>query len=332
MTESRDGSWVQDYSATSRRELLRWWGRPAAAALLLGGFGAILHGRQGRHRPPEPGTAPAPPDWRVDPNASGRMAVSEGPDPAENTRRAVAALGGMGAFVRPGERVALKPNCAWDRRPEQAANTCPEVVAELVRLSLAAGASEVVVTDNTCHDPDRTFARSGIEEAARDAGARILHQGNCKTVDMDLGGGILGVWEVLQPLADADRVINVPLIKHHSLCAATLGMKNWIGAIVGARANLHQKIHLAMAELGAAFRPTLTVVDATRVLTGGGPTGGSLALVRQAGMVAATTDPVAADAWGGSLLDLEPGRLPHLAIAGRMGLGSPDWRSILVGA
>jgi uncharacterized protein (DUF362 family) len=148
------------------------------------------------------------------------------------------------------------------------------------------------------------------------------------TVRLDLRGSQLGPWKVLRPLAEADRVINVPVVKHHSLARATLGMKNWIGALVGLRSRLHQRLPQVTAELGAAFRPTLTVVDATRILTAGGPTGGSLSLVRVLDRVAVATDPVAADAWGGSLLDLGPRELPHLAVAARLGLGTSDWASV----
>jgi uncharacterized protein (DUF362 family) len=184
--------------------------------------------------------------------------------------------------------------------------------------------------DNSCHDPSRVFVRSGIEQAAKSAGGEVAHQRSAGTVKLDLGGTVLGAWEVLEPIARADRVINVPVVKHHSLSRATLGMKNWMGAIVGRRANLHQRIAQSCAELGAAFKPTLTVIDATRVLTGGGPTGGSLALVRADDRIAVSTDQVAADAWGAGLLGLESDDLPHLAIAERLGLGTSDWKAVEV--
>jgi uncharacterized protein (DUF362 family) len=184
------------------------------------------------------------------------------------------------------------------------------------------------VLDNSCHDPQRAFARSGIGPAALDAGAKVLDQDSAGTVRLDLGGTRLGTWEVLRPIAEADRVINVPVVKHHSLARVTVGMKNWIGAVVGRRNSLHQRLAQVTAELGAAFRPTLTVVDATRVLTGGGPTGGSLALVRADDRIAVCTDPVAADAWGAAVLDTGPRDLPHLEIAARLGLGTTDWRSV----
>ncbi len=261
---------IDDYRALGRRDLLRQWGPPTATGLALAALGLGFSGRPGRHRAPDVETLPRPKDWRAQSDAPGRMAATRGQGPAANVRAALAALGGIEAFVKPGERVAIKPNCAWDRTAEQAANTDPELIAELTRLCLAAGAASVIVVDNSCHDPGRSFVRSGIDAAARGAGATTAHQRSAGTVRMDLGGTVLGPWEVLEPVATADRVINVPVVKHHSLSRATLGMKNWFGAVVGNRSNLHQRIAQVCAELGAAFRPTLTVIDATRVLTGGG--------------------------------------------------------------
>jgi uncharacterized protein (DUF362 family) len=256
------------------------------------------------------------------------LVIAGGGGPRANLERALQPFGGMTSFVRTGERVAIKPNCAWDRTPEQAANTNPDVISQLARLCLEAGAASVVVVDNTCHNPDRAFSRSGIAEGVRAVGGKTAHQNSAKTVKLDLGGATLGTWKVLKPLAEADRVINVPVVKHHSLSRATLGMKNWFGAVVGRRPTLHQRINQVCAELGAAFRPTITVIDATRVMTAGGPTGGSLDLLRADDLIAVSTDPVAADSWGASLLELGPEQLNYLAIAERMGLGTSDWRSV----
>lgn len=318
--------------AVDRRTVLKTWGPPALAGAALSLLGATLHGRPGRHRPPSADETPAPPDWRVDATQPGRIAVAGGAGPRANLDRALAAMGGIAAFIRPGERVVLKPNCAWDRTAEQAANTNPELIGELVRQCLEAGAASVIVVDSSCHDPARSFARSGIASAARDAGAGVSHQRSVGTVPLDLGGTVLGVWEVLRPLAEADRVINLPIVKHHSLGRATLGMKNWFGALVGRRASLHQRLPQVCAELAYAFKPTLTVMDATRVLTSGGPTGGSLALVRPDDLIAVATDPVAADAWGATRLGLTADELPHIAIAERLGLGTADWKAVLIDA
>lgn len=318
---------TNDYTSVSRRKLIATWGPAAIAGLALGGAGFVLHDRQGRHTPPLPDSALPLDDWRVD-AADRRIAIAGSQGPIDNLKQALGAMGGMAAFIKPGDKVAIKPNCAWDRRPQQAANTNPEVVAELVSQSLAAGASKVTVLDNSCHDPGRAFDRSGIAAAVKKAGGACAHQNNSSTVVRNLGGSILGSWEVLRPIVEADKVINVPIVKHHSLSRVTVGMKNWMGAIVGSRPNLHQRLPQACAELGDAFRPTLTVVDATRILTGGGPTGGSLAQVKQLDQLAVATDPVAADAWGASLLEIEPQDMPLLAIAERLGVGTADWRSV----
>jgi len=316
------------YIESSRRELLFRWAPAVGAALLVGGAGITLGGRTGRHEPPAPSDAPVPRDWRTDRASRRILAVASGGGPAANLQRALAAAGGIEAYVRRGEKVVIKPNCAWDRTPEQAANTDPDLVAALVRICLAAGAASVVVADSTCHDPDRSFERSGIARAARAAGAAVEHQSSGGVVRLDLGGTVLGPWDVLKSVAEADRVINVPLVKHHGLARATVGMKNWIGAMTGPRSALHQRLSLVTAELGAAFRPTLTVVDATRIMVSNGPTGGSLSSVRTLNQVAVATDPVAADAWGASLLGLDARDLSYLDIAVRLGLGTTDWPSI----
>jgi uncharacterized protein (DUF362 family) len=303
----------------TRRDAVLRLSAAAAAAAAVGGGALVFHDR----RPASAAAAPVP-DWRTSPPESVRRAVaSRGPDPAVNVRRAVAALGGMGGFVRRGEVVVVKPNIGWDRLPEQAANTDPQVVAELVRLCLAAGARSVIVTDLSCNDPRRCFTRSGIAAAAGGAGARVIEADRLRLVPAALPGLSAGL-EIAEEVLRADRVINVPVVKSHSLCKATLGMKNWMGVMGRGRNRLHQDISRALAELGATFRPTLTVVDATRVLATNGPVGGSLADVRAVGAVAAGTDPVLCDAWGAAQLGLAPGSLSYLDEAERRGLGRAD--------
>jgi len=148
---------VDEYRRVGRRELLLRWAPPTIAGIALAGVGLGFAGRDGRHRPAPDEDLPQPRDWRIDPDAPGRLVSACGEGPAANVRMALAGLGGIEAFVKPGERVAIKPNCAWDRRPEQAANTDPDLIGELVRLCLAAGAASVVVADNSCHDPGRAL-------------------------------------------------------------------------------------------------------------------------------------------------------------------------------
>jgi uncharacterized protein (DUF362 family) len=267
---------------------------------------------------------PAIPDWRVAVSGdAARTVAARGDDPAANVRRALAALGGMQRFVKRGETVVVKPNVGWDRLPEQGANTDPAVVAEIVRQARGAGARRVIVADLSCNDAGRCFARSGILDAAGQAGAEVLDARRLELVAAALPGRAAGL-EVFAPLLQADRVINVPIVKHHGLSRATLGMKNWFGVLGRGRNRLHQDIDRCLAELGAIFRPTLTIVDATRVLLRNGPTGGSLSDVKAVGAVAAGVDPVLCDVWGATQLGVDPRSLEYLVAAEKAGLGKGD--------
>ena len=261
-------------------------------------------------------------DWRMTGEPL-RAVAARGADPAANVRRALAALGGMGRFVRKGEVVLVKPNVGWDRLPAQAANSDPDVVAEVVRQALGAGARKVIVADISCNDPRRCFGRSGVRETAEKAGAVVLDGSQLRLVPAGLSGAAAGL-EVIEPLLAADRVVNVPVAKHHGLSGVTLGFKNWFGVLGQGRNRLHQDIDRSIAELGATFRPTLTVVDATRVLLGNGPQGGSLSDVKAIGAVAVGTDPVLLDAWGARQLGVDPRTLGFIAEAERRDLGRSD--------
>ena len=224
--------------------------------------------------------------------------------------------------------MTLKPNIGWDRVPEQAADTNPELVAEMVRLCLAAGASEVIVTDVTCNDARRTFLRSGIKDAAEKAGARVILPVEEDFVNTDLNGKLLTRWPVLKYFIETDKLINMPITKQHSLSVCTIGMKNLYGILGGRRNQLHQQIDQSIVDLAAFCRPTLVVVDATRVLMRGGPTGGSLADVNVENTVICATDQVAADARAAEFLNVRAERVRHIALAQRAGLGTLDYRSL----
>ncbi len=268
------------------------------------------------------------PDHRVEvPKTSPRMVIARGQDPAKNVRAALDRMGGIKRFVKPGDRVLVKPNVGWERKPEQAANTDPRVVGAVVRACREAGAKEVIVTDCPVNNPERCFARSGIAEAVRAAGGRVVLPSQTRYVMVGIPGK-LGRWPVLEPFVTANKVINVPIAKHHSLTRATIGMKNWYGILGGQRNRLHQRIDDSVAELAALMRPTLTVVDATRLLVRNGPTGGSLADVKPGDALAVSLDPVAADAWGVTLLEGDPSQLGWLVKGERKMLGVIDFASL----
>jgi uncharacterized protein (DUF362 family) len=306
-----------------RREILRRLGQAGIVVGATGVAGALGLLSPGRWRAAK--AVKAPPDRRA-PDRSGSpvMAVARGGAVAAMVRAAVDEVGGIARFVRPGETVLVKPNMAWDRTPEQGANTHPEVVAEIVRLCLEARAGRVVVADVSVADPARAADRSGIAAAARRAGAEVQIPTDAGFVLVAIGGTVLDTWEVFAPVLAADRLINVPVVKDHALTRLTCGLKNAYGLLGGTRARLHQQIAPSIVDLASAFRPTLTVVDATRVMFRGGPTGGRLEDVKQVGAIAAGTDPVALDAWGATLLGLDPREIPHVAQAETRRLGSID--------
>lgn len=250
------------------------------------------------------------------------LAVARGESPAGLVRAAVETVGGMGRFVSPGEVVVVKPNIGWDRAPEFAATTNPEIVAEVVRLCRGAGAGRVIVTDVSCNDARASFERSGIAAAAKAAGATVVLPDPQRFVTVDLRGDVLTEWPVLQPFVAADKVINVAIAKHHSLTGVTLGMKNWYGVIGGQRNRLHQRINESLVDLTAFVVPALTIIDGYRVLVRNGPTGGSPADVEERKTVIATADPIAADAYAAKLFfDIDPPRIPFVRLGEARNLG-----------
>jgi len=263
-------------------------------------------------------------DFRIESDANQPvMAIAKSSKvPEELTRRAVEAMGGMERFVSRGDLVAIKPNIGWDRMPVHAANTNPRVVAEVVRLCLDAGAKQVVVTDASCNEARRSFQRSGIWRFAHDAGAKVVLPSSHRFRTMRMRGELLDEWPVYTPLIEADRVINVPVAKHHNLSNYTGAMKNWYGVLGGRRNRLHQNIHLSIADLATFMRPTLTVLDATRVLIRNGPQGGNIADAKDMHQVIASLDEVALDQYGASLIGVDPMSVGYIRLAQERGLGS----------
>ena len=252
------------------------------------------------------------------------MSVVKGEDTAAVTRAAVDALGGMAKFVSKGDVVIVKPNIGWDRKPEQAANTDPTVVATLITMAYAAGAKTVKVFDNTCNTERRCYERSGIEQAAKDAGADVFFVEERKFKKVDLKGEKLKEWPVYKDALEADKIINGPVAKHPPLARLTLSMKNFMGLVGGRRNLLHQSLNVNIVDLTAFFKPTLTVLDAVRILTANGPQGGNLKDVETHNTVVASTDPVAIDSFGATLFDMTGEQLGFVQEAHERGLGEMD--------
>ena len=314
----------------SRREFVGLVTRGVALSGGAAGVGLALHNRDVLQT--DPSLTSQVRDYRIaDPTDSlpqfGLAKGGAGSDPEQLTRAAIRALGGMDRFIGPGDSVAIKPNVGWDRDPRHGANTNPEVVATLVRLCFESGATKVIVTDASCNDPRRCFTRSGIGRMAQVAGGTVLLPDKHRFQRLPIGGKVLGEWPVYRPFLTADKVINVAPVKHHTLCGTTVAMKNWYGLLGGRRNLLHQDIHQSIFDLAHFMRPTLTVLDAVRVLFRNGPQGGSYRDVEERNMVAASTDLVAGDAWGASLLERDALDIGYIKMADGV-LGTADWKKL----
>jgi uncharacterized protein (DUF362 family) len=252
------------------------------------------------------------------------LVVATGPNPGKITRAAVDALGGMKKFISRGDVVVVKPNIGWDRLPEQAATTNPEVVATIVLMCFEAGAKKVKVFDRTVNDPRRCYVQSGIFQAAKNAGAEVSYIDERRFKDTAINGIVLKKWPLYEDILNADKVINLPIAKHHSLSKLTMSMKNWMGIMGGSRSQIHQRIDESLVDVSRAVRPALTILDAVRILTRNGPQGGNPADVKRLDTVVVGVDQVAVDSYGATLFGLKGSDLGYVKIADKIGMGTMD--------
>lgn len=247
-----------------------------------------------------------------------------GASPYEITRRAVTELGGMKRFVSRGDLVMVKPNIGWNRAVEQGACTHPEVVRAVVEMALAAGARKVVVMDNTCHKAEDCYQRSGIAAAARQAGAEVRFSDESRLAVHDFRGEVLGRWPVFRDHLEADKFINVPVLKHHGSSGLTMAMKNLYGILGGNRGKLHRDMGENIADLAAGFRSHLVVVDAWRVLVRNGPVGGRLSDVEERRTVIASANIMHADVAAAALFGRDARQVESLQAASARRMGEID--------
>lgn len=305
----------------SRRRFLALTGAAAGMALLGAGCNS---------QPAE--TAPGRQPAAAPSGDQAYLAVARGADPAEITRQAIAAQGGIERFVKPGNDVIVKPNICVSYHPaEYAATTNPAVVAALVNLCLAAGAKRVRVMDMPFGGTaDAAYATTGIADAVKAAGGEMEIMSRIKFTNAAIPEGRdIKEWEIYQDVLKTDVFINVPIAKHHSLARLTLGSKNLLG-VVSKPNSIHRNLGQRVADLASLIRPTLTVVDAVRILVAHGPTGGSLNDVKETNTVIASHDLVAADAYGATLFGLTGSDIAYVKAAAEMKLGTMDLKSIKV--
>lgn len=221
-----------------------------------------------------------------------------GGEPVDMLKKAIEALGGIAQYVKPGYKVVLKPNIGWDKTPEMAANTNPDLVAGMVKLCLAAGAKEVVVFDNSCDNWIKCYDKSGIKKAVEAAGGKMV-PGSDESyyVDYNLPRAVkLKKIKIHKAILDCDVWFNMPVLKHHGGAKMTVSMKNLMG-IVWDRGIFHSTdLQQCIADVNTLAKPAaLSIVDAYRVVKDNGPQGKSLADVALLKTLIVSPDPVACD-------------------------------------
>ena len=259
------------------------------------------------------------------------VVVVHGEDIPKMIAAGIAKMGGWEKFVKPGAKVALKPNLAWKSTPEQGGNTHPAIVREVVLAAEAAKAKQVLIPENTCQPEKETFPTSGILEALKGTKAKLYRPKRADYVEVDVPKGkICRKAKVSRDLIEADCLINMPVAKHHGGATLTISMKNWMGAVDNnTRRSWHRDgLHQCIADFSTYLKPHLVIVDATRIMLDHGPQGpGKLAHPHE---IIFSTDPAAADAYAASLFNKTPEDVPHLKLAGELGVGCIDLAKIKI--
>jgi len=302
----------------TRRDFLKT-SLAAGAVLSLGGLERLFSAE-----PAGAAAAASSPGGAAD-KRSVLVAVRDG-ERAAMLDRALAEWGGMKAFVKPGQTVLVKPNIGWDVPPERGANTHPELVQRIVELCYEAGARSVQIFDNPVDEWRRAYETSGIEAAARKAGATMI---NGKDESLYRKGRIprgqkLQEAEVHRLYLDADVVINVPVLKTHGGARITACLKNLMGVVWDRRAYHRLDLHQCIADFPTLRKPELNILDAYQPMVRNGPRGRSADDCVVMRTLLVSPDPVAVDAAGARMLNLEPDQVAHIPLAARMGLGTAD--------
>lgn len=260
------------------------------------------------------------------------MVAIKGGEPDVMFDKAIASLGGMKQFVKPNQTVVIKPNIGWDASPERAANTNPTLVSRIVEQCKSAGAKTVYVFDNTCDEWTRCYKNSGIEEGVKKAGG-IMVSGNSESyyhpVEIKKGKRLHNA-RVHELILESDVFINVPILKSHGGSTLTMAMKNYMG-IVQDRGYWHKNdLHQCIADFASFKKPTLTVIDAYRVMKRNGPKGVSTADVSLLKYQLIGTDVVALDAAAAKVFGIDPKQVRHIALAEELGVGTSNLDSLSI--
>ena len=297
-----------------RRDFLKG----AAALALTAGIAGKLTGAE--QAAPETKQTSGKPD----------LVALRGGSPGDMFDAGIALLGGISAFVKPGNVVLVKPNIGWDKAPETGADTNPELIGRIVRRCMEAGAKEVHVFDHTCDNWVNSYSNSGIKAAVEAAGGKMVSgavEADYREVEIP-GGVSMKKAQVHRLVLDCDVFFNVPVLKHHGGAGITMGMKNLMGTVWN-RGEFHSKgLHQCIADASLVRRPDLTVIDAYRMLTRNGPRGTSASDVTVLKAQILSTDIVAGDCAGARIFGLDPKDVGHIRLGAELGAGTMDLESL----
>ena len=262
---------------------------------------------------------------------------------------ALAPLGGMSAFVKPGQSVLLKVNLLTKAEPARAITTHPELVRATVRLVREAGAGRIAIGDSpggrtSAQAARAIFEASGMAAVAREEGIEVVLFDDAVVRAPAPGGKLYQHFNLGREVVDADVLIDMPRLKTHGFMMMTGAVKNLFGCIPGLeKAQFHVKVPdrddfgEMLVDLLLACRPELSIMDAVIGMEGAGPAGGS---PRHIGAVLASADAVAMDVVAAAITGFDPMDVYTNAAANRRGLGprtadevttvGTPWRSIEV--
>jgi uncharacterized protein (DUF362 family) len=254
------------------------------------------------------------------------LVAIKGGEPDAMFDQAISVYGGMKKFVKPNQTVVIKPNIGWDTSPERGANTNPKLVSQIVKHCFNAGAKDVYVFDHTCDNWTRCYSNSGIEKAAKDAGAKVV-AGNSESyyhaVEVKNGKKLKSA-SIHELILESDVFINVPILKFHESAGLTISMKNLMG-IVWDRGFWHRNDLQQCIADGTTFKkPDLNIIDAYYVMKRNGPRGVSVDDVVTMKSQLISTDIVAADSAAAKLFGKEPTDIGYIKIADEMKIGTMD--------
>jgi uncharacterized protein (DUF362 family) len=252
------------------------------------------------------------------------LVAVKGGEPDAMFDKGIESFGGMNQFVSKGQTVVVKPNIGWDVIPEKGANTNPRLVGRIIEHCFNAGAKDVYVFDHTCDNWTKCYEHSGIEKAAKDAGAKVV-SGETEGYYQDTAipnGKIMKQAKIHELMLSSDVIINVPVLKVHDGAKATIGMKNFMGVVWDRRFWHRNDLQQCIADFATYCKPSLNVVDAYTVMKANGPRGTSLDDVVIMKSLIMSRDIVAADAASAKLLGMSPDEIGHIKLANEMHVGT----------